>query len=152
MAKAIPEGYHSITPYLVMRHAAEAIEFYKRALGAVEIYRLHFGEGKVAHAELQVGDTRLMLADEVPGFGAMSAFTIGGTPITLMHYVENVDEVADRFIKAGGKLVRPIELHFYGDRSGQFEDPEGYRWTLTSHVEDVSPEEMTRRMDELAKQ
>jgi len=106
----------------------------------------------VAHAELQVGDTRLMLADEVPGFGAMSAFTIGGTPITLMHYVENVDEVADRFIKAGGKLVRPIELHFYGDRSGQFEDPEGYRWTLTSHVEDVSPEEMTRRMDELAKQ
>lgn len=152
MAKAIPEGYHSIAPYLVMRHAADAIEFYKQAFGAVEIYRLLFGEGKVAHAELQIGSSRLLLADEVPGYGAMSAFSIGGTPVALMHYVENVDEVADRFVKAGGKVIRPVEVHFYGDRSGQFEDPEGYKWILSSRVEDVSPEEMKRRMDELERQ
>lgn len=152
MAKAIPEGCHSITPYLIMHHAAEAIEFYKRALGAEEIYRLPFGEGKVAHAELQIGDSRFMLADEVPGFGAMSVYSIGGTPISLMHYVENVDEVAERFIEAGGKVIRPVESHFYGDRSGQFEDPEGYKWILSTHVEDVSPEDMLKRMEELARQ
>jgi PhnB protein len=146
MPKAIPDGYHAVTPYLSFRDAAKAIEFYKRALGAEELYRLPMPGGKIGHAELQIGDSKVMLADESPESEHKSAKTIGGSPIGLCFYTANVDAVADRFCKAGGKVVRAIELQFYGDRSGQFEDPEGYKWTLAQHVEDVSPDEMKKRM------
>jgi PhnB protein len=146
MPKAIPDGYNSLTPYLSLSDAAKAIEFYKAALGATELYRLPMPGGKIAHAEIQIGNSRLMLSDEMPDWGNKSAKTFGGTPVGLCIYTENVDALAERFVKAGGKLVRPLENQFYGDRSGQFEDPEGYKWTLAQHVEDVSPEEMQRRM------
>jgi PhnB protein len=146
MPKAIPDGYNSLTPYLSLSDAAKAIEFYKAALGATELYRLPMPGGKIAHAEIQIGNSRLMLSDEMPDWGNKSAKTFGGTPVGLCIYTENVDALAERFVKAGGKLVKPLENQFYGDRSGQFEDPEGYKWTLAQHVEDVSPEEMQRRM------
>lgn len=146
MPKAIPEGYHSITPYLAMADASAAIAFYKTALGATELYRLPMPNGKVAHAEIQIGDSRVMLSDEAPDWGARSARSIGGTPVGLCVYVEDVDALAARFVAAGGKQLRAVENQFYGDRSGQFEDPEGYKWTLAQHVEDVSPEEMQTRM------
>ena len=146
MPKAIPDGYNSLTPYLSLSDAAKAIEFYKAALGATELYRLPMPGGKIAHAEIQIGNSRLMLSDEMPDWGNKSAKTYGGTPVGLCIYTENVDALAERFVKAGGKLVKPLENQFYGDRSGQFEDPEGYKWTLAQHVEDVSPEEMQRRM------
>lgn len=149
MPKAIPDGYHSLTPYLALHDAAKAIEFYKAALGAVELYRMPMPGGKVAHAEVQIGDSRIMVSDEMPDWGNKSAKTMGGSPMALCVYTENVDALAERFVKAGGKVVRPLENQFYGDRSGQFEDPEGYRWTLAQHVEDVSPEEMQRRMEKM---
>jgi PhnB protein len=149
MPKAIPDGYHSLTPYLSLRDTAKAIEFYKAALGATELYRLSMPGGKVAHAELQIGNSRFMLADEMPDWGNKSARTYGGSPMGLCIYTENVEALAERFVKAGGKVVRPLENQFYGDRTGQFEDPEGYKWTLAQHVEDVSPEEMQRRMDKM---
>ncbi|ATB33629.1 VOC family protein [Melittangium boletus] len=146
MPKAIPDGFHSLTPYLSLRDAAKAVEFYKAALGAVELYTLPMPGGKIAHGELQIGDSRLMFSDEMPEWGNKSAKSYGGTPVGLCVYTEDVDALAERFVKAGGKVVRPLENQFYGDRSGQFEDPEGYKWTLSQHVEEVSPEEMQRRM------
>ena len=146
MPKAIPEGFHTLTPSLSVRDAASAIEFYKAALGAVELYRLPMPGGKVAHAELRIGDSRLMLADEMPEWDNKSARTLGGTPVRLFLHTEGVDALAERFLKAGGKQVRPVEDQFYGDRTGQFEDPEGFIWTLSQHIEDVSPEDMQRRM------
>lgn len=150
MTKPIPQGYHSVTPYLVLSDAAKAIQFYTAALGATELYRMPMANGKIGHAELQIGDSRIMLADEFPEHGASSPKTVGGTPITLCIYTENVDALADRFVKAGGKVRRPIQNQFYGDRSGQFEDPEGYQWTLATHIEDVSHDEMQRRMKNMA--
>ncbi|HEX8435287.1 VOC family protein [Archangium sp.] len=149
MPKAIPDGYHSLTPYLSLRDAAKAIEFYKAALGATELYRLPMPGGKIAHAELQIGDSRLMIADEMPEWGNKSAKGYGGTPVGLCIYTENVDALTERFVKAGGKILRPLENQFYGDRTAQLEDPEGYKWTLAQHVEDVSPEEMQRRMEKM---
>ena len=149
MPKAIPDGYHSLTPYLALRDAAKAIEFYKAALGATEVYRLPMPGGKIGHAELQVGNSRLMVSDEMPEWGNKSAAGYGGSPVGLCIYTENVDALAERFVKAGGKQVRPLENQFYGDRSGQFLDPEGFKWTLAQHVEDVSPEEMQRRMEKM---
>lgn len=146
MPKAIPDGYHSLTPYLALRDAAKAIEFYKAALGATELYRLSMPGGKIAHAELQIGNSRLMVSDEMPDWGNKSALAYGGSPVGLCIYTENVDALAERFVKAGGKQVRPLENQFYGDRSGQFLDPEGFKWTLMQHIEDVTPEEMQRRM------
>jgi PhnB protein len=149
MPKAIPDGYHTLTPHFALRDAAKAIEFYKAALGAIELYRMPMPGGKIAHAELQIGDARFMVADEMPEWDNKSAKTFGGSPMGLMIYTENVDALAERFVKAGGKQVRPLENQFYGDRSGSFEDPEGYRWMLSQHVEDVSPEEMQRRMEKM---
>jgi PhnB protein len=139
-----------VTPYLAFSDASKAISFYKEALGAKELFRLPMPNGRIGHAELQIGDSRVMLADEAPEWGNKSAKSLGGTPITMCIYTENVDALADRFVKAGGKVVRPLENQFYGDRSGQFEDPEGYKWRLAQHVEDVSPEEMKRRMAKMA--
>jgi PhnB protein len=149
MAKAIPDGFHSITPYLVLADAARGIDFYVRALGAREVYRLPLPDGKIGHAELEIGAGRIMLADEAPDEGARSARFFGGSPIGLYVYVEDVDAAAERFVAAGGKVARPLENMFYGDRSGQFDDPEGYRWTLSQRIEDVVPEEMQRRMAQL---
>ena len=146
MVEPIPAGYHAVTPYLSLSNAAKAIAFYAEALGAKEVYRLPMPNGRIGHAELQIGDCRIMLADESPEWGNKSAKSLGGTPVGLCIYTEDVDALADRFLKAGGKMLRPLQNQFYGDRSGQFEDPEGYKWTLAQHVEDVSPEEMKRRM------
>jgi PhnB protein len=146
MADPIPAGYHAVTPYLSLSNAAKAIAFYAEALGAKELYRLPMPNGRIGHAELQIGDCRIMLADESPEWGNKSAKSLGGTPVGLCIYTEDVEALAERFVKAGGKMLRPLQNQFYGDRSGQFEDPEGYKWTLAQHVEDVSPEEMKRRM------
>ncbi len=146
MPKATPDGYHAVTPYLSLSDADKAIRFYAEALGAKELFRLPMPNGRIGHAELQIGDSRIMVASESPEWGNKSAKSYGGTPIALCLYTENVDALAERFVQAGGKVVRPLENQFYGDRSGQFEDPEGYKWTLAQHVEDVSPEEMKSRM------
>lgn len=146
MVKAIPEGFHSVTPYLALRDAAKAIAFYEAALGAKEIYRLPMPDGKIAHAEIRIGNSVIMVSDENPDWGNSSAKTLGGSPIGLCVYSDNVEAMAERFVQAGGKVIRPLADEFYGDRTGRFEDPEGYKWTLGQHIEDVSPEEMMARM------
>jgi PhnB protein len=150
MPKAIPDGHHSVTPYLALSDASKAIAFYVEALGATELYRLSMPNGRVAHAELQIGSSRIMVSDEAPEWGNRSPKTIGGSPVGLCFFADDVDAAAARFLKAGGKTVRPLENQFYGDRSGRFEDPEGYIWTLAQHVEDVSPVEMQKRMAKMA--
>ena len=144
--KPIPDGYHSVTPYLIVDDAARAIEFYKKAFGAVELMRMPAPGGKIGHAEIRVGDSPIMLADESPEMGHRSARTLGGSPISLMVYVEDVDARVAQAVAAGGKLVRPVANQFYGDRSGGVDDPFGYHWYLATHVEDVPPEEMKKRM------
>ena len=143
--KPIPEGYHSVTPYLYIQGAANALEFYKKVFGATEKFRMPMNDGRIGHAEIQIGDSVVMLADEYPEMGVRGPQSIGGTSASLMVYVEDVDAVAERFVAAGGKVQRPIKDQFYGDRSGTFEDPFGHVWTIGTHVEDVSPEEMERR-------
>lgn len=142
----IPEGYRSITPYLIVRGAAEAIDFYTRAFGARERMRLPMPGGLIGHAELEFGDSVVMLADENPDWGAVGPQTLGGTPVSVLLYVENVDALYQQAVDAGVKVVKPLENQFYGDRSCHVEDPFGHRWSLASHVEDVSSEEMQRRM------
>lgn len=149
--KPIPEGYSTITPYLVTKGAADAIEFYKKAFGATELFRMPGPGGKVMHAELQIGNSRFMLADEFPEMGYSAPQPGGRTPIGLMIYVDDVDKTAERAVAAGIKTERAIENQFYGDRSGNFVDPFGHRWTIATHVEDVSQEEMQRRMSSMAK-
>ena len=149
MIKPIPSGYNTITPYLVLADADRAIRFYTVALGAEERYRLRTPDGNLAHVELQIGDSRLMASSENPAWGARSARSIGGCPIGLCLYTKDVDALAERFVAAGGKVIRPLQDQFYGDRSGQFEDPEGYVWTLAQHIVEVAPAEMQRRMNEM---
>lgn len=151
MPKPIPDGYHSITPYLVVRGAARAIAFYGQTLGAIEVLRMDGPNGTIGHAEIKIGDSIVMLADEVPAMGARSPETIGGSPVSLLLYVENADQVVDRAVKAGAKLDRPVEDKFYGDRMGSFIDPFGHTWHIGTHVEDVSPEEMARRAAAVAR-
>jgi PhnB protein len=148
MAKAIPEGYHSVTPYLVIKGAADAIEFYKRAFGATELMRMPSPDGKIGHAEIIIGDSHIMLADEYPEMGHRSPQSIGGTGVSLMVYLENVDEVFKRAVAAGARQLQPVKDQFYGDRSGTLRDPFGHEWTLSTHVEDVSPDEMRRRAEQ----
>ena len=143
--KPIPDGYPVVTPYLIVDGASAAIEFYSTVLGATERVRMPAPGDKIGHAELQVGNSLIMLADEFPEMGQQSPKTIGGSPVTLSVYVEDVDAVFGRAVSAGATSVRPVEDQFYGDRSGQFEDPFGHRWNVASHVEDVDPEEMGRR-------
>jgi PhnB protein len=150
--KPIPEGYPQVTPYLIVDGAAAAIDFYREVLGATERGRLAGPDGKVGHAELQLGDSLIMLADEHPQLDILGPRTIGGTPVTISVYVEDVDAVFDRALKAGAKALRPVRQEFYGDRTGQFVDPFGHRWSVASHVEDVPPEEMERRAAEAAGQ
>jgi len=147
--KPIPDGYHAITVYLSIKGAADAIAFYQRAFGAVELYRLGMPDGRVGHAELQIGDSRIMLADEMPEMPdavARSPRTLKGTSLGLVLYLKDVDAAFAQAIAAGGTVKRPVKTQFYGDRSGTLEDPFGHVWTLATHVEDVSPEEMKKRM------
>lgn len=148
----IPDGYHSVTPYLIVDDAAKAIDFYKQAFGATELFRMDAPGGKIGHAEIKIGNSPLMLADEMPEMGYRSAKAIGSTPVSLMIYVEDVDSVFPRAIAAGGKELKALQDQFYGDRSGTLEDPFGHVWTVSTHKEDVPPEEMERRMSEMAPQ
>jgi len=148
--KAKPDGYHSVTPYLVVDNAAKAIEFYRKAFEAQETVRMPMGD-RIGHAELKIGDSVVMLSDEWPGMGMVGPKTRGGTSVSLIIYVEGVDIVFKRAIDAGGKEERPVKDEFYGDRSGTLLDPFGHRWMISTHVEDLSPEEMNRRMEEFAK-
>lgn len=141
----IPAGYHSVTPYLIVRGAAEAISFYCRAFGARELMRLDSPDGRVGHAEIEIGDSRVMLADEFPEMGARSPESFGGSPVNLLVYVDDVDALAEQAVAAGARLVQAVKDQFYGDRSCLLSDPFGHSWTLATHVEDVSPEEITRR-------
>ena len=143
--KPIPEGYHSVTPYLIIKGAADAIDFYKKAFGATELFRMEHG-GKVGHAEIKIGDSPIMLADEQPEMGYKSPKTLGGTPVSLMIYVEDVDTTFKQAITAGGVQVKPLQDQFYGDRSGTLTDPFGHVWTVATHKEDVTPEEMDKRV------
>jgi PhnB protein len=148
MAKPIPDDYPRVAPYLVVDGAAAAIDFYTSVLGATERMRLAAPEGRVGHAELQIGNSVIMLADEAPDMDIRGPKSFGGTPVTLHVYVEDVDTVFDRAVGAGAKALRPVEDKFYGDRSGQFEDPFGHRWDVATHVEDVPPDEMAKRAAE----
>ena len=141
-----PVGYHTATPYLTAHDAAAAIEFYKRAFGAIEVYRMQEPGGKVGHAEIQIGDSRIMLADEYPEIGAFSPRHYGGTPVTMMLYVEDVDALFAQAVAAGAVVLRPVEDKFYGDRSGVAQDPFGHKWVLSTHMRDVSTEEMEAAM------
>ena len=143
--RPIPEGYHSLTPYLIVNDAAGAITFYQEAFGATEVMRMDAPGGRVGHAELRIGDSRIMLADEFPDMGARGPKAIGGTPVSLHLYVEDVDAVAKRAVAAGAKEVRPAKDQFYGDRLGTVEDPFGHVWHISTHVEDVPPDELKRR-------
>jgi PhnB protein len=144
--KPIPDGYHSITPYLIVNGAAKAIDFYKRAFGASEVMRMEQPGGKIGHAEIQFGDSRVMLADEFPERGAKGPESIGGSPVGLMLYVTDVDAVFKQATAAGAKEVRPVQDQFYGDRSGTLLDPFGHQWTIGTHTEDLSDEEIKQRM------
>ena len=143
--KAIPDGYHSVTPYLVMRDAARAIDFYERAFGATELFRFSTPDGKIGHAEIKVGDSVIMLADEMPDMGYRGPQTLGGTAVSLMMYVEDVDRQFQRAVNAGAKVKQEVTDQFYGDRSGTVEDPFGHVWTIATHMEDVSQDELVKR-------
>lgn len=144
----IPKGYNSVTPYLIIKGAAQAIEYYKKVFGATEIMRMPGPNGQVGHAELQIGDSHIMLADENPsmGQGHTSATTIGASPVSLYLYIQDVDKVFDHAVAEGAKVLKPVQDQFYGDRSGFLQDPFGHLWGLATHVEDVSADEMERRM------
>ena len=145
--KPIPEGYPQVTPYLCVEGASAAIDFYSEVFGATERMRMPAPDGKIGHAELQIGDSVIMLSDEYPEMGQRSPKAFGGSPVTISVYVEDVDAVFERAVKAGAKELRGVEDQFYGDRSGQFEDPFGHKWSVATHVEDVSPDEMNRRAE-----
>jgi PhnB protein len=144
--RPIPKGYHTVTPYLVVHDAAQAIAFYKKAFGATEKFRMDGPGNTIAHAEIEIGDSRVMLADEVPSMNYLSAKTIGASPVTLMVYVEDVDAQFKAAIKAGAKETRKVEDMFYGDRSGTLTDPFGHVWHISTHKEDLTPEEIQQRM------
>jgi len=148
-AKSVPEGYHSVTPYLSIKGAKEALAFYKAAFAAKEVYRIDMPDGRIGHCEIQIGDSRIMFADEMPEMPDAilgSPGSLGGTTVGFNVYLEDVDAQFARAVSAGAVVKRPVETKFYGDRSGSVEDPFGHVWTLSTHVEDVPPEEMKKRM------
>lgn len=144
--KPIPDGYHSVTPYLIVDGAAAAIEFYKKVFGATEVMRMPAPGGRIGHAEIMIGDSHVMLADENAEMNARSPKSVGGSPLSLLVYVEDADKTVERAVAAGARLDRPVENKFYGDRMGGIEDPFGHQWYVGTHVEDVTPEEMKKRM------
>ena len=147
--KPIPDGYHSLTPYLTIDGAAKALEFYKQAFGATELFRMEH-QGKIGHAEMKIGDSPFMLADESPQMGNKGPKALGGTPVSLMIYVDDVDTTYKQAIAAGGVEMKPLQDQFYGDRSGTLTDPFGHVWTVATHKEDVSPEEIDKRLAAMA--
>jgi len=147
--KPIPDGYPRVTPYLHVDGASKAIEFYRTVFGAKERMRLAAPGGRIGHAELEIGNSMIMLADEHPEMNIRGPKSVGGTPVTVLVYVEDVDRAFERALKAGAKELRPVQNQFYGDRSGQFEDPFGHQWNVATHVEDVSPDEMAKRAAKL---
>ncbi len=146
----IPTGYAGVTSYLIIRDAARALDFYKRAFGATELFRMPAPEGKIGHAEIRIGEGVVMLADEMPDMGYVGPQTLGGTPVSLMFYVPDVDARFAQAVAAGGTVKKPLKNEFYGDRSGTIVDPFGHVWTIATHVEDVSEAEMEKRMAALA--
>lgn len=149
--KPVPEGYHSATPYLIIDGAARAIEFYQKAFGAVEKFRMPDPKtNRIGHAEILIGDSHIMMADEYPNMGYKSPRSLGGTPVSILLYVPDVDATVERAVRLGAKIEKPVQNQFYGDRMGSIEDPFGHKWSIATHIEDVSPEEMERRMAALA--
>ena len=146
--KPIPEGYPQVTPYLHVDGANAAIDFYGKVLGATERFRMDGPEGTIGHAELQLGDSIIMVSDEFPDRDVRGPKSVGGTPVTISVYVEDVDSVFETALAEGATELRPVENQFYGDRTGQFEDPFGHRWSIATHVEDVPPDEMEKRAAE----
>ena len=151
VVKPIPEGYHSVTPYLCVDGAAEGIAFYKKAFGAKERMRMGAPGGKIAHAEITIGDSILMMADEFPEMDFRSPKARGGTPVTLHIYVKNVDQAFARAVEAGATVKQPVKNQFYGDRSGTLQDPYGHIWHLSTHVEELSMKEIMKRGEEAMK-
>ena len=143
--KPIPEGYHTATPYLTIRNAAQALDFYKLAFGATEVMRMTSPDGRVGHAEIRIGDSAIMLSDEFPDMDARSPQMIGGSPVMIHLYVEDADALVKRAVDAGATLQRPVEDQFYGDRAGKLADPFGHVWWIATHVEDVPPQEIEKR-------
>jgi PhnB protein len=145
----IPKGYNTVTPYLVIKGAAKAIDYYKNVFGATVVVRMDGPNGSVGHAELQIGDSRIMLADENPAMGNRSAETIGGSPVSLYVYLPDCDAVVAKATAEGAKILKPVEDQFYGDRSGFIQDPFGHLWGIATHKEDVSADEMKKRMQKM---
>jgi PhnB protein len=146
---ALPKGYNNVTPYLIVTNASKAIEFYKIALGAKEMMRVMNPNGKVGHAELQLGNSKIMLADECPEWDAFSPNADSSVGVSIHLYVKNVDAIIEKAISKGAKLTKPVENRYYGDRSGMIEDPYGYKWCISTHVEDVTPAQIKKRVAEL---
>ena len=142
--KAIPDGYYTLTPNLTVRQASKAIDFYKKAFGAEEIVRMPGPGGSIMHAELQIGNSRVMLADEMPEMGSKSPAAFGGSPVGFYVYVENVDAAWKRAVDAGAKPKMPLADMFWGDRVGALEDPFGHKWSLAQHVKDLTPDEVKK--------
>ena len=146
MVQAIPAAYAAVTPYLIVRDAGRMLDFYKQAFGAIEVLRLPAPGGRIGHAEIKIGEGMVMLADESPERGHKSPLTVGGAPVGLMFYVADVNTQFPRAIAAGATVKEPLKDQFYGDRSGTLVDPSGHVWTIATHTEDVSPDEMSRRI------
>jgi PhnB protein len=151
-AQATPKGYHTVTPSIVVDGAAKAIEFYKKALGAEELMRFSGPDGKIMHAEIKIGDSVVMLNDEMPEHGVRGPKAIGGSSTSLFIYGDNVDAAWKRALDAGGKSIQPLADQFWGDRGGCFEDPFGHRWWLSQHIEDLSPDQIRKRADDFFSQ
>lgn len=149
--KPKPEGYHSVTPYLMMQGAADAIEFYKRAFGAAELFKMDLPDGRVGHAEIIIGDSRVMLADDYGGESPLHSPQPGGSPVGLLVYVDDVDAVFAQAVDAGAKIARPVQDQFYGDRTGTLEDPFGHIWFIATHKEDLLPSEIKQRAEAMFK-
>ena len=150
--KYIPEAYHTVTPYLIVDGCADALEFYKTAFGAIELYRMPGPTGKIMHSEIKIGDSTIMVADENPERGAKGPLSLGGTPFGLCLYVPDVDATFAAAIAAGGTVLYPVKNQFYGDRSGTLTDPYGHKWTIATHIEDVPPHEMPQRAEAAMKE
>lgn len=146
--KAIPPGYHSVTPYLIIDGAAKAIDFYKKAFNATELMRMQSPDGRIGHAEIKIGDSQVMLADEYPEMGYRSPQALGGAAVSLMVYVEQAEQTFKQALASGAQELQPMKDQFYGDRSGTLKDPFGHVWTISTHVEDVAPEEIRRRAEQ----
>jgi PhnB protein len=144
--KPVPDGHRTVAPYLAIKNAASALEFYKKAFGAIETYKLIIPDGRVGHAEIRLGDSLIMIADEFPEFGGKAPESLGGSPVSIHLYVEDVDAFVKKAVAAGARELKPVADQFYGDRSGQLQDPFGHLWWVATHKEDVAPEEMQKRV------